>query len=789
MRTYLRLFCGVSSIAASFAGASGANAQAAAASSTPPAASPTAADAGLQDIVITAQRRSESLQRAAIAVTAVPASTLVRAGVTDTTQLTRVTPALQISNVAGSANAFYLRGVGNFTTNALSDSAVSFNIDGVALARTQAAQAVFYDLARVEVLKGPQGTLYGRNATGGAINVITAKPVLGEFSGFGTAEYGKFDATQFTGALNAPLGEKAAVRVAGLISDRDGYYSDGTGDDKTRAARVQLTGDLAQGFRLTVGGDYAFQGGKGPGATINGLDRDKRIGLHDPRAGAIYASTFSFLAGNTLHPLDNDDFNHNKFWGLYAQAEVDTPVGTLTVLPAYRHMKLSQRNYAGSFAYLEDQTDKQTSVEVRLASNDAGRLSYLLGLYYLGENSDEFPTYGQQYFAAYATFLTNTKSYAGFGRLTYKLTDTLRLTGGIRYTIDKKSAFLDSVNAVVICNAVFVGGACPGTPALPATSAKPAFLFAPDGSIIPFQPYGPGGASLVTGRTTNSPSKTFRKPTYRAGIEYDLGSRSLLYMSFETGFKSGGFFSSIDNPVYQPETITAYTIGSKNRFLDNHLQVNLEAFHWTYKGQQVSHFRTNSQGGTEFVTENIGKSRIQGFEIETRAQILEGTTLNATVQYLDAKNKSFVFSNPAALGPPVSGCPISGPNAVGQFVVNCSGRRPINAPEWTAAAGIEQTIGLGSAGKLVFNADGRYQSSSYTGFEQLPNEIQKSYFMADLQITYSLPGDHLTLSGFANNVTNQNVVAFSQPHPRSPALVVENLRPPRTYGVRLSYKF
>jgi iron complex outermembrane receptor protein len=774
-----------------------ADAQTAAAASPPPVDPSAAATAGssspadqrgLSDIVITAQRRSENLQRAAIAVTAVQSEALVRAGVADATQLTRVAPALQIGTVAGSSNAFYLRGVGNFTTNSLSDAAVSFNIDGVVLSRSIAAQGVFYDLDRIEVLKGPQGTLYGRNATGGAINVITAKPRYGELSGYATAEYGNFDAVKLTGALNVPLGEDGAVRIAGLLSNHDGYYSDGASDDKTRAVRVQAAKQVAPGFKITLGADYAHQGGNGAGSTIYGLPLDDRIGDTDPRAGAIYASSFAFLAGNVLHPLTRNFFNDNTFWGAYAQADVTTPLGTLTILPAYRSAKINQRSYAGSFAYNERLNDDQYSVEVRLASDTENRLSYLLGAYYLSEKAHEHPAYDHQYFAAYGKFLSDTKSYAAFGRLTFKVTDNFRLTGGLRYTADDKSASLDSYNAVVICPAVFAGGNCFGTPELPNTFNPPAVLMMPNGDPIPVQPWGTSGAIVQNVRVVLNPSKTFKKATYRVGFEYDLGPRSLLYGSYETGFKSGGFFSSIDNPVYRPETISAFTLGSKNRFLDNRLQLNVEAFRWEYKGQQVSHFRLNSLGGTEFVTENVGKTRIWGAEVEGRVRASRSTTLNATVQYLHARYKNFTYANPAALGPPVTGCAFA-PGAGGVFIVDCSGRRPVNAPDWTVAGGIEQVFDLGGAGRVVFNADGRYQSWSYVGFEELSRQVQKAYFMADLQLRYELPGEHFTVTGFVNNVTDRNVVSFSSPQPRTSAVLAQSLRPPRTFGIRVGYKF
>ncbi|WP_174296326.1 TonB-dependent receptor [Sphingomonas bacterium] len=746
---------------------------------------PSPTSSGLEDIVVTAQRRAENLQRAAIAVTAVSGDSLIRAGVTDSSQLTRLVPALQISNVSGPINAFYLRGVGNFVVNSLSDPAIAFNVDGVNFARPTSSQGVFYDLERVEVLKGPQGTLYGRNATGGAINVITVKPKLSEFSGYGNFEYGNYDSKKVTAAINIPFGDNNALRVAGQYVDRDGTYSDGTGDDKRKAIRATFASQVTSGFKLTVSADYEHQGGVGPGATVVGLNKDDRIGLFDPRAEAIITRSFSFgLGGNTLNALVPDYYNRNNFWGVYAQADVTTPVGTLTVLPAFRRSTLDYRSYAGGFAFTNQEVNKQASVEVRLASDGTGPLSYILGGFYMHETTSTHVNYDQQYYSAYAVFHPVTDSYAGFARLTYRLFDKLRLTGGIRYTIDAKQADLRSLNAVAICPT----GSCPGTPAFPDTVAVPAFLAGADGTGVPFQPYGPGGAFANSSLSTLNASKTFKKPTYRAGLEYDVAPASMVYATFETGFKSGGFYSSIDTPTFNPETINAFTLGSKNRFLDNRLQLNIEAYRWTYKGQQIAHFRNNSQGGSEFVTENIGTTRLQGVEVEAQARVFKATTLNATAQYLDAKYVSFRYGNSASVGPPVTGCIVSGP-VDAQFTVDCSGRRPSQAPEWTLSGGIEQRIPLGNAGNLTFTAQTRYQSGTYTGFELLAAEYQRAYSMTDLELIYAPSGARFTIAAFANNVGNANVTAFSQPHPQAPSLVVENLRDPRLYGVRLGAKF
>jgi iron complex outermembrane recepter protein len=751
-------------------------------------ASATQGAATLDEIVITAQRREENLQRAAIAITAVAGDDISRAGVTDSSQITKIAPALQVGTTAGSMSQYYLRGVGNSTLNALSDAAVSFNIDGVPLVRTSAIQGLFYDVQRVEVLKGPQGTLYGRNATGGAVNVISNKPTLGEFSGYVNGEVGNYEAVKLEGAVNLPLGDNTAIRIAGITADHDGYYSDGTGDDELRAIRAQITHQFNDDVRVTGGFDYTTVGGKGSGATVYGLDPEDRIGVLDPRAGAIYSSTLSPAAGSFLYPVTAEPFQDNEYWGVYGQLDWTTPIGTLTVLPSYRDSDIFYRISSGSFPVNERLASDQTTVEVRLASDNDSRLSYLLGAFYLDENTQERPGYVQQYFAAFGDFNTETNSYAAFGRLTFKVTDSFRLTGGVRYTNDQKKGLINAYNLLVLCPSALAGGPlCLGTPQLPNAFDIPAQFNFPDGTPIPVQPWGTSGAILTNAYVSNDVSEDFRKTTYRLAFEYDLGPESLLYGSYETGFKAGGFFNSIDNPVYQPETISAFTLGSKNRFFDNRLQLNAEAFYWTYKDQQVSHFRLNSQGASEFVTENVGETKVKGVEVEARAIAWEGATLNTTIQYLDAEYSDFVYFNPAQNGPPVTGCPFSFTGSA--FRIDCSGRQAINAPTWAINAGLEQVFNFANDGKLTFNADVRYQSSTFTGFEQLEGMKQKAFTTLDLQLAYAFPGDKLTVAAFGNNVTDEEVVGYSTPHPFGPGLIVNSLRPPRTYGVRAGYKF
>lgn len=743
----------------------------------------------LEEVVVTAQKREENLQRAAVAVTAVTGASLERQGVVDATALTRVVPSLQVSTSSGPINTFYLRGVGNNVLNTFSDSAVSINVDSVYVSHVSSTGGLFFDLERVEVLKGPQGTLYGRNSTGGAINLITAKPKLGETSGNAMLEFGNYSAKKFSGALNLPMGANSALRIAGQAIDRSGYYSDGTDDDRQQSLRLTYLYS-ADNLKLTAGATYQHVGGKGAGTTLRGLNADDRLSNTSAEAGAILSSTPTFasigLGTLFLHPIPGGQRNDNSNFGGYLQADISTGAGTLTILPSYTHTKMDYLTASGGFPVGSVETFNTGSLEVRLLSDNESRFGYLFGAYYYHDDTEERSGFDQDSRGFWVHFQPKVNSYAAYARLNFKVTDQFRVTGGIRYTSDHKTASYSSINGLVAC---FAPAVCANTPALTPGAYAPSYLFDyATNQVTPFQPWGATGAALIgLYQEASGLSKTFNKTNYRLGLEYDVAPQSLLYASVETGFKSGGFFVSIDDPTFKPEEITAFTLGSKNRFLDNRLQVNLELYDWTYKNQQVSHFRFNTQSAPEFVTENVGKTHFQGAELELQARASQNTTLSASIQYNRSKNKQFVYQSPL---PVTTGCPVSvGPAG---FTVDCSGFKAPHAPLWTAMAGLEQKIPLGGAGNLTFNADWRYQSENFTNIELTPEELQPSYSMVDFSLNYAAPGDHFNGSLFLNNAFDKIAAGFTQPNLSQPfisSVYSRNLLAPRTYGVRLGYKF
>ena len=727
----------------------------------------------LAEITVTAQRRSESLEHAALAISALSSDELTSSGATRVQELTSLVPALQVSTAAGPYPLFYVRGVGNFNGNPLSDAALALNLDGVYIARPSSSSGLFYDLERVEVLKGPQGTLYGRNATGGAINLITRKPTA-DFNADASMDFGNYAQRKFDAAINLPLSSTVAMRIAGQTVDHDGYLSDGTDDEKSRAGRIQFRFIPTDAVSILASADYAHMGGAGVGATtlssnVPGFVGGPRSGNTSAAANALYSQTLVFPGGDFLGPLlanprdlvslPHSIYQDNNYWGASATLDWTSSAGTLTVIPAYRHSSLDYFSTTAGFEIKQPETDQQTSFEARFASNKEHGWNYLLGFYYLDERIDGSPIYDQRENASVESLHPTTKSYAGFGRIQYSLTESLRLNGGLRYTRDDKS----------------IHGTYNTTVDISTTLPQPCFG-------------GVGQIPLPLAPIALDASHSWSETTWRAGLDWDVAADSLLYAAVETGFKAGGFFFSHDTPTYKPEHLTAYTVGSKNRFLGNRLQLNAEAFLWKYSDQQISHISLDSTGTVIFPTENAGRATMKGIEVDTRYLVLDNTRLDADIQYLDAVYDKFVYTVPNLGGPPTADCPATPSGPV--FVLDCSGKTTPQAPRWTVNLGAQQTVALGSWGSIVGEVRTHFQTVTLTGLEFLSQELQHGYWTTDLSLGYGAAHDRWKLTAYVNNVADRTVVDATFPHPLAgSAIMAATIRPPRTYGARFSVKF
>jgi iron complex outermembrane recepter protein len=739
-----------------------------------PAAAGGAETGGLEEIVVTAQRRSENLQRSALAVTAVSPDLLTRESVTKAADLTSVVPALQASNQAG-YTAFYIRGIGSAAYNAYSEAADAFNFNGVYVSRPNGVNGQFFDVERVEVLEGPQGTLYGRNATGGAINLITRPAQLGEFNGYAGVQIGNYDERLLTGVLNVPFGDRTAARLAVQTEDHDGYFQDGTDDAKSRSARLSILSQLTTDLSVKVVTDYSHFGGKGDGAAILPLGTTPvRGGLGDPAVTALYqnAPANSFIFPGAITPLPQDQARidlHTE--GVLAEITLNTALGTLTMIPAWRGTGNDNLTTSEGFWVLDRTTGNQESFEVRLASDDDLPFRYVLGGYYFDEHSRFFIEPDSQFIGVVQTQgHDSTQTAATFSQLTYKLTPTFRATGGLRFTWERKG---------------FNGTA--GT-------SPPAVLTS-----------GPGLNPLVVGpatpNITTDANRTFYSLTWKGGFEWDVGPQSLLYANVSTGYKAGGFFFASTNNSYDPEKVLSYAIGSKNRFFDNKLQLNAEAFLMKYTDQQLAtlgYVEGDNGPVTGYPTRNVGRSTIAGLEAEAQYLPIDTLLLGLQLNFVHSRYDHFAYTAPdlspllglrAGAIPPSSGCPNS--LAAGLYTVDCSGRQMYQSPEWTVAANIQKTFELGNGGSIVPEIRSRYESARWMSESFLPVTLAGGDVRTDATLSYNAPRGVWNVALYVNNVANKNVVSNVFVNDVYPIFspVLATLRPPRTFGVRGQVNF
>ena len=372
----------------------------------------------LEEVEVTAQRRTESVQRAAVAVSVVTPDELRDAGVTKPQELTGLVPSLQVAASAAPISVYYLRGAGNFTGNALTDSAVAFNVDGVFIGRPHSTAGFFYDLERIEILKGPQGTLYGRNATGGAINVLPRRPDLGAWAGEASAEFGNEDQLRFDGTLNVPLGEgdRAAIRAAVFHVEHDGFMNDGLDNQDDSAARLSFLAEPNDALSIRVVADYFDQGGRGTGSTPIVLGPDNRFGISSSESGAFLETQRNAIAGRNFNPMPPTQKLDNHYWGVNATLDWATAGGTFSFLPAYRESHLDTVGTALAVNVTTVEDDEQTSLEARFASNLEGRFSYIVGAYWFDE-TNAVPLFvpNTQYSLSIQHYETGVESGAAFG--------------------------------------------------------------------------------------------------------------------------------------------------------------------------------------------------------------------------------------------------------------------------------------------------------------------------------------------------------------------------------------
>ena len=780
----------------------------------------------LEEIIVTAQRKAENVQDAAVPINVATADDLNRAGVASTGTLNKIAPALFTTEIGGANAVYFVRGAGNFTANSYTDPVIAFNVDGVYLGKASTTTASFLDIERIEVLKGPQGTLYGRNATAGAVNVIPAKPELGETGGYVRAGYGNYEAWNLSGAFNMPLGEDFAIRLAAATINNDGFNDDGTFAKEDIAFRGQIFGNLTEAIDVRLSVDHSTAEGAGPGGTFSGnyafvpgtaagglnianymfipAPPDlaaPHTGFHSDAGQAFMTSrvvipAFDFASPQVYPNMDNE------YFGITGEINVDLGFGDLVIIPAYRETDVdNQYSNPGLQAVTTNEAHEQFSIEGRL-STTTGPVDWILGAYYFDESITGKASFNSHTVQSVQTYNTNeTESTALFARATWNLQENFRLVGGIRWTDDKKQFDAIAETFLKICSRPPppFGPGCFGGPVIPVGLSVADVIARIPPANLPFGPpalgrgpvpFGAAGGLLLILPSPVDQSLAEDEITFRVAIEYDVTDSSLLYASFESGYRSGGFSLAFGHETFEPEFMDAYTLGSKNVFLDGRLQLNAEFFYWEYEDQQASYFGLDLRGNPSFFTQNIGASTIWGLDVDFMFAVTESTLLKGTVQHLDNEMDKFRFAAQNVGIPPVSGCPFTPgmERGVAVWSIDCSGFQGRNSPKFSANFGIEHSFDLGDF-NVRATVDGRYRGKRWIGYDFVPVQRADDIFSADASLTVSAPDDHWYVTGYVRNFTDEEVDIFTPIFPAISNLAATLYEPPRTYGVELGYNF
>ena len=811
---------------------------------------PAAKSAGapvLGEVIVTAQKRSENLEKTPVAITAFTAATIAQAGLTGPQRLQFLTPSMTFGNNDGYTYVT-LRGIGTDATLTSAEASVATYQDGVYTGDLIAEGMPSFDLERIEVLRGPQGTLYGRNTTGGVINYITKLPSFDPGASLSTA-YGNYNAVLVDAGITGPLvPDKVAGRLSLHFGDHDGYrYDIATGQredaDQVMSGRGALLFTPSTAVTVTLRGDVTHDRSSNPYELItqHSLDgvtsQSAPLGLFSlPEAalaaipgllspadlarlnGGSIASLFGLIQPGPLAPNPNTSLDFSNI--APTRFVTDSDGGSATVewrgsgvtvksITGYRYSRLFFENDSGGdgtpqviFDPLIQQS-RQVTQEFNVSGKAfAGRLDWLVGAFYFHDDATLdatlfLPAFGQSTLAgisfansnpaypyslnlsqpylsslfasfpsvyspvvqsgpdypsgslvggasipttAFLGFATRqtSQSAAAFAQATYSLTDSLRLTGGVRFTDDRKDV-TRSIHSNILYTVASLFGETPAQVGL---------------------------CDQV------SEAKTWTAPTGTVGVDYDAAPHVLTYAKVSWGYKAGGANPGECQGFFNPEYLTAYEAGVKGLFADGQVLTNAAMYYYDYTNIQFTTFVGNSSS-----IENAGSATAFGIELESALQprAIPGLRIDGSASYEDSRYGEGKFQDPADQG-----------------VYEIRGDELIRAPKWKAQFGAQYTTGLAN-GQLSLRGEGAWTDTIYNdifngkaAFEGATT--QPGYWVANARLTWTSADRRYTAELFADNLTNSLYATDRGANntPTSLDTVEGQFAPPRTYGVRFT---
>ena len=683
----------------------------------------------LEEVVVTAQKREQNLQGVGISVNAFSGGRLKSSGVGDTWDLEMVSPGVNIGSIDKIPKIF-IRGVGSTRLSGPgADSSSSVYVDGVYQARFLSAVVDVLDLDRVEVLKGPQGTLYGRNSTGGAIKYVSKAPDS-DLGGGLSVEKGNYDFTKVDANLNIPLiQDKLLFRGSVVKQARDGFTEnvvnssyDADKEDLV-SSRFTVNYIATSNLDITIHATAVNDDGDPPGKKnfINlddpGIYGDALI-LDDPRE---VASNFGPPSAEVRNRALDATINWDLGWA------------NLTTITAYNDMQMMPWREdvdATELTHMQQGVDdadglsgdsQALSHEMLLSSNDSERLEWIAGLYYLKEDATWLSGFDFT-LPVFQSFFSNlgineTNAYAAFGQVGYFVNEKTRLNAGLRYSYEEKK-----------------------------------FASMLQNNFIP----GP----LV------KQEDNWSDVSSKVGVDYFFSDDVMIYLTASSGFKSGAF-NFTGGPAVDPEYIDAYELGAKTTLLDGRVKLNTSAFYYDYTDLQVENFDRDL--GVSII-ENAAEATISGLELSFDGLITEDFRLGIDLAWLDATFDSFTaFKN-------------GGPEDV-------SGNDMPLAPEFTSNVNFSYTHNIKNLGVLVARVDYYYSSKKY--FDQFNEDplVQGSYDVVNARVSLESFSEDWSVYLFGKNITDEVIVSGGFQAGGTGSGYIGSLRPPRTYGLGVSYSF
>ncbi len=761
-------------------------------------------------LVVTADKRSKSILEVPMTLSAFSAEDLEASGITDIIDLTAAAPGLSASQSSAGGGSLYIRGIGSNLSGAGADPSIAMYRDGVYVARHVVAFQDFIDVERVEVLRGPQGTLYGRNATGGAINIISKKPSQ-DFAATLRMEAGDYGLFATSAAITGGLTENLAARTSVSFRERDNYSY-----NPFRQETLKQVDSIATNTSFLWSNDDDTE-------VLFRFDYEEDDGL-GVIAGKHLVNSFTpsgyggTLEAEILPDLfeNNQDYdtsnNHLETYGV--SLDIGFTLGDVQVkmITGYRDIETNIAydtdftELPNGFSEVADNSEMITQ-EVTFSSSEDEKFEWMVGGFVYDEKASQI--FDANFNMRLSTALLNgfdgvlvpdpffsllpagtdvhlegvtaitsknrTKAHAVFGEVAYNVSDQLKLTLGLRYSSEKKSHDT-SAGAMSALNEVAT--------ALTRAGLDPALVDIYDYAVLFL---GGGYSELLS----NADTKSWDAITPRFVVEYEYSDSILLYGSVSKGFKSGGFNSSdtaplvttlnqqsdpevviIDfQPPFEPENIINYEVGLKGRSTDGKLAGSVSVYHYNYEDLQVRF--VDSVGGF-LPVENAGSANVTGLEIEGYYIPVEDFQLDAQVSYTDSEYDSFTA---ASASDARTGAPL-----------DLTGRELDRAPKLKVNLGAEYSSPVGDSGSLlVLRVE--YQHSDDMWLEQTMDPVAKTggYDTFNARATWVFPGDNWTLSLWGRNISDENYISTSIYNNLQGYNIVNSA--PRTYGVSVGYDF